>query len=135
MTKEGAVSDLVSRLLTAIDETERLANAATPGPWRVDDERYAEAIYGGEVGCVVGGGRWAGESSVFDSTEDALHIVHNDPAAVLRRCQADRELIALHPQDAELGWLCQLCGGEGQNIDCTYPCDTLRLLAGSYGVD
>lgn len=64
----------------------------------------------------------------------ALLEEQGDWDVVLRRCAADRKLIALHPQDPELGWLCQLCGGEGQNIDCTYPCDTLRLVADSYGV-
>lgn len=121
------MKDLVSRLLAAIEKTERLAQAATPGPWHVDDERYAEAIYGGETACVIGGGRWGGEASVFDSTEDALHIAHNDPAAVLRRCKADREIVDLHGPTRRTG-VCQCCDW------VSYPCHTLRALALGYGI-
>ena len=55
-------------------------------------------------------------------------------AAVLRRCAADRKILDLHPQAEDYRWLCALCREEGQNIDCTYPCDTIRLLAEGYGV-
>jgi hypothetical protein len=87
------LDDFVPRLLAVIDETEQVARAANDGPWRVNDERYPESIYSADGTCVIGGGRWGGEASVFDSTEDALHIVRNDPEAVLRRCEADRELV------------------------------------------
>jgi hypothetical protein len=33
------------------------------------------------------------------------------------------------PAPPPYNWLCQMCGDEGQHMDCTYPCDTLRLLA------
>lgn len=58
-----------------LDALQKLADAATVGPWRVDDEDYAEAIYGGDDSAVVAGGRWGGEASVFNETSDARYIV------------------------------------------------------------
>jgi hypothetical protein len=60
---------------------------------------------------------------------DALHIAHHNPSDVLARCEAHEKLLDLHAQSTEHGWECSLCGPEGQNIDCTYPCDTIRVLA------
>lgn len=44
-----------------------------------------------------------------------------------------RQIVLMHDQGKE-DWahVCALCGIEGQDIDCTYPCDTLRLLAMAY---
>lgn len=51
------------------------AGAATPGPWKVDDETYAETIYAADgFTAVVAGGRWGGEASVFNETADAAFI-------------------------------------------------------------
>lgn len=83
------MSDLVSRLLAAIEETERLARAAQDyvgdGPWSVGRARGSgEPYVNGEVAAVCS----------FIEEASALHIVRNDPAAVLRRCAADRKLLA-----------------------------------------
>lgn len=128
------MSDLVSRLLAAIAETERKALAVPdhlreerwthPGPWVMHG---VESRSADEVALVRMTGRQA--------EAIAEHIAYNDPAAVLRRCAADKALVALHPQEStDRRWECELCGPEGQNIDCTYPCDTLRLLATGYGI-
>lgn len=58
-----------------------------------------------------------------------LHWVLQASVTALAQCEAHEKLLDLHPQSSELGWLCALCGGEGQNIDCTYPCDTIRVTA------
>jgi len=76
-----------------LNDDERIAKAATPGPWAVDNETYAEQISSPD-GPVVSGGRWGGEASVFESTEDALHIARHDPARVLGEVAAKRVLIA-----------------------------------------
>lgn len=74
----------------ALDELERLANNATPGPWKQDDGDdvrdpngeslfYAEDDYGNSVGVTV------------TKTDDALFIAAANPAAVLAliaRCRA-----------------------------------------------
>lgn len=85
--------DLVEFLTARLDEDEHAARAATPGPWAVDDESYAEAVRAEDV-AVVAGGRWGGEASVFESTADALHIARHDPARVLAEVDAKRQLLA-----------------------------------------
>jgi hypothetical protein len=63
------------------------------------------------------------------------HASNHPPSAALAMCAAHKEIIADHTQghDSLIG-LCVVCGIDGQNIDCTYPCDTLRRLARAYGV-
>lgn len=81
------MSDLVSRLLAAIEETERLALAASPGPWRANAEHDEVLAVDGEIACEG----FALSSNQLRATVD--HIVHNDPAAVLRRCAADKAAV------------------------------------------
>lgn len=73
--------------------------------------------------------------------EEWCNRVHNDgansapcdcpygdaPAAILA-------VLNLHRQDPELQWMCTVCGDEGQTMDCTYPCDTIRVIADCLGV-
>jgi hypothetical protein len=79
-----------------LDDDAAVARAATPGPWAVDDASHAEAIHAANGAVVVGGGRWGGEASVFDSTEDALHIARHNPTRVLADVTFKRELLAEH---------------------------------------
>jgi len=119
--------DLVRQILAAIEETEQMATMVPEDrrEWRTGELGYE--------GYVVMDGK--GDRVVFSEQLGVdHHIARHDPASVLRRCAADRKLVELHRQSSELGWLCELCGGEGQNIDCTYPCDTLRLVADGYGI-
>jgi hypothetical protein len=87
--------DLVAFLRARLDEDEQTARAASAGPWRVNSETYAEKISDATGTDIVAGGRWGGEASVFESTEDALHIARHDPARVLadvyvKRCIIDQ---------------------------------------------
>lgn len=88
------MDDLMQWLGAQLDEDERVAKAANAGPWSVNDETYAETIYAADGTDVVAGGRWGGEASVFNDTEDALHIVRHDPARVLREVEAKRRILA-----------------------------------------
>ncbi|WP_333742672.1 DUF6221 family protein [Streptomyces ardesiacus] len=128
------MDDLVQWLRAQLDDDERTARAATEGPWSVDDDSYAEAIYAADRRTtVVAGGRWGGEASVFESTEDALHIARHDPARVLREIDAKRRLIALHREledPQEMQDYCATCEVTGKYPE--YPCKTLRLLALPY---
>jgi hypothetical protein len=127
------VTDLVSRLLAAITETEEIAigaaewfgESATPGSapsWRYVEVGHIWNDRDGDIADDVMG-------------RHADHIALHDPASVLRRCEADREISELHRKaDPPEIWLCVVCGPMGQTIDCTYPCDTVRLLARGYGL-
>lgn len=85
--------ELVDFLRARLDEDEAAAKAATPGPWSVNDESYAETIYAPDGTAVVGGGRWGGEASVFESTDDAIHIARHDPARVLAEVESKRRTL------------------------------------------
>lgn len=87
--------DLVEWLRAQLDEDERIARAATPGPWWVDSTIHTEAINAGGGATVIGGGRWGGEASVFESDEDAAYIAAWDPARVLREIDSKRRVIEL----------------------------------------
>lgn len=66
-------------------------------------------------------------------TCDNMQGVHLERQRWLAECDAKRRIIALHPQaDQPYAWMCGTCGEIGQEMDCTYPCDTLRLLALPY---
>ncbi|MFF7130363.1 DUF6221 family protein [Streptomyces sp. NPDC008240] len=93
------MDELVRWLTACLDEDEQIARAATPGPWTVDSATYAERIDSPD-GPVIAGGRWGGEASVFESTEDALHIAAHDPARVLREIDPDRQLLAMYAEVA-----------------------------------
>jgi hypothetical protein len=128
--------DLIAFLRARLDEDEAIARGATVGPWRVNDEAFAETIYGPSNEAVVAGGRWGGEAPVFDSTEDAIHIARHDPARVLAEVEAKRELLKLHRSVGRRstgsgGGIvedCQIC----DHFPAQYPCATLRLLALPY---
>jgi hypothetical protein len=96
------VTDVRQQLTEALDEAERIARAATPGPWEAEneyrmlkgcrcmscweDEPYAMAIH--EIDA-------RGEdSSPILPPGDAIHIARWDPATVLRLVERDRKLLA-----------------------------------------
>jgi hypothetical protein len=56
----------------------------------VDDDNYAEVIYADDQQtAVISGGRWGGEASVFESTEDAIHMTAEQPYT-----EADVDVVA-----------------------------------------
>lgn len=101
------MSDFVHRLLEAIEAKAARAREATPGPWHIPDEREPNVRCGGHYVTFVArdGERCAyspdvtfhpdgGRPGHSIGLEDALFVVDNDPATVLRRCEADRKLLA-----------------------------------------
>mgnify|MGYP001608697000 CR=1 FL=1 len=66
-------------------------------------------------------------------------IALNDPATVLRRCAADRKILAVHAP-AGTKWdpyACNGCGVDseyGHEVDHTNDCETLQALAEGYGL-
>lgn len=58
----------------------------------------------------------------------ADHIALWNPHATMTLVRGLRRLLALHHTDEETG-LCRTCGLDGQELDCSYPCDTVRVLA------
>lgn len=61
------------------------------------------------------GRRWNGS---YEGLFMAEHIVRHDPAAVLRRCEADRKILNRHRLNPDATWyeaaMCAGCGDEGE---------------------
>lgn len=81
-------------------------------------------------------------STTYEGLFMAQHIVANDPDAVLRRCAADRRILARHRLAPDAYWaeaaMCDGCGTEGE---MDYPrtenlndCPELLDLAHAYGI-
>lgn len=125
--------DLAARLLAAIGQRERVAAAASPGPWRtgvgstylVDDVVYRPSLgfptgHHLEQVCNFQYGA--------NAAKDAEHVVANDPQIVLRRCSADRRILERHEVHGDGYSKCTWCGE-------SWPCPDLRDLAVAYDLE
>ena len=69
-----------------------------------------------------------------------VHIELHDPAAVLRRCEADRRILARHRIDPNVTYepACEGCGTYGDmelsNVDNLNDCPELLDLAHAHGI-
>lgn len=125
------MDDLVRWLGEQLDTDERIARAATSGPWHVTEYDYATDFAAG-IGTtpgevdVVGHGY---EGGGVERIEDARHIAAHDPSRVLREIDAKRRLLAIHrPYVPEPDQACLGCAG---GIMFT-SCPVVRLLALPY---
>lgn len=105
------MKDLVERLVAAIEAKEAKAQSAIPGPWRYNpakewhsSEELAkprwlrlpgdEFVGAGPLEATIGVAA-TGPANHLQSMADAAFIADNDPADVLRRCAADREIVEI----------------------------------------
>lgn len=112
------MTDLVSRLLEAITAKEEKAHIAN------ESEGYSLHVSDGRV---------------LDFIED------NGPSSVLRRCSADRKIVARHsPAILHAGGgadyfkttrVCSSCEPNRQFPEASYPCPTILALAEAYGLE
>lgn len=143
------MDDLVQWLGAQLDEDERIARAATAGPWSRMGQRVLDPSPPSDrlgVGMAVG---HAAASADFNETAD--HIAAWDPARVLREIDAKRRLLDLHGLvHRDVYWLAEDGEEETDEIPvCGHcvprhsylphhskvpegVCDTVRLLALSY---
>ncbi|MGW3298490.1 DUF6221 family protein [Streptomyces rubiginosohelvolus] len=123
--------DLHTWITQQVDETERIArDPQQPSPrWEYDHcvREIRDLHNAGTVAMVY-----------LDGT--AAHIEHNDPAAVLRRCEADRRILARHRLDPNFPYeaACYGCGTYGDldlsNVDNLNDCPELLDLAHAHGI-
>ncbi|MGW3321103.1 DUF6221 family protein [Streptomyces virginiae] len=125
--------DLHDWISQQIDERESLARQASlnGADWTVDLPMSAIRANDG-FAVATSSGTWA------------WHIAANDPAAVLRRCAADRKILARHsvdPRRADWPSEATACNGCGVYGDCDWPvtdnlndCPELLDLAEGYGI-
>ncbi|MFF6781433.1 DUF6221 family protein [Streptomyces sp. NPDC012510] len=122
-----------------IDRVEVLARAATRGPWITADHDDQVGML--EVRTVHEADIMIGYVADV-ATADAHHIALHDPVAVLRRCAADRKILARHRLDPNAFWadaaMCEGCGTEGEmgypRTENLNDCPELLDLAEAHGI-
>jgi hypothetical protein len=128
------MDNLVRWLNTQLDEDERIARAATAGPWSRMGRRVLDPTPPSDrlgIGMAVG---HAAADADFNETAD--HIAAHDPARVLREIDAKRQILTLHRPTGKRstgsggGTIqdCSVC----QHFPARYPCTTLRFLVLPY---
>lgn len=146
--------DLHGWLSQRIDEIESVARLISPGGYAPDEWRI-EPSRSGRWAQVVAYSRTnieppeaaARESDqpvalVQTGRNEHLLIAMHDPAAVLRRCAADRRTLARHRLNPDAYWaeaaMCEGCGTEGEMDDPRTEnlndCPELLDLAHAYGI-
>jgi hypothetical protein len=130
---------IVEFLTACLAEDERIARAATSGPWRAHDTHlgqygYAATVLSGEGNDTdlrawlpsMSNEPWDEARNVW---ADAAHIAAHGPARVLREVDAKRRIVDAHERSPM---------PKGDTADCAqcwgavWPCPTLRLLALPY---
>ena len=144
------MTDLTTRLLAVIEETERIARVAIAA---LEDDEAAEwkasNVYGDDSGHPTEFDVWFGyipdDSTIVrfyvQHSDVARHIACHDPASVLRRCAADRKIVELHGVMSDFtGPGCGSCGDWDHAVSyeitdpLPFPCPTLLALADGYGI-
>lgn len=128
---------LVVWLREAMDGAQADAEAAGGDDWRRQDHPSdTVAVYDSK-----------GEPVAYDegspTEEQQAHIVRHSPAAVLRRIDRDRKILAAHPHTTRAvnpvdglqsaGFGCETCHDWDGVPEGRGWCDTVRLLAEGYG--
>lgn len=132
--------DLHGWITQQIARVEETARDATDGPWSAE---HLEAAWGEERDAVlIGQGKPLatlpyGHNGHLNVDHMALH----GPDAVLRRCAADRKILAEHAAqhdgsgfpDSQQCRTCSTSGGDGYQYLVPYPCPTVLAVAEGYG--
>ncbi len=149
-------ADLVAWLTQVWDEQEKAAREATEGPWEAEASSCINRLPGGKADEWVawyirspaddGENGWSMVAAVERDARDqklwggiwnpadAAFIAANDPASVLARIAADRQILALHQPlrlDFDPITGCSTCShrNDWEELQVPYPCPTVRLLA------
>jgi len=122
-------AEITEFMAARLDTLERIARAATRGPWTVSD-------IAGDLGTAdvrsPHGPVTNGRENPACSLEDAHHIAAHSPAYVLQDIEVKRRLLAEHAPSERPGRpVCRTCGDD----DVDWPCRTLRILAYTWRYD
>jgi hypothetical protein len=120
------MDDLVAFLRARLDEDERVAQAAPPGPWAEDASHSVVDATGARVIYSVNGG------TLHPTHAVRAHVLGNDPARVLREVAAKREILEQHVPVGG-GMVClSYCHTRTPGEEQAWPCLTMRLLVLPY---
>jgi hypothetical protein len=132
--------DLHAWITQQVDRVQALAEAATPGPWEGVVDHHQRGVVDASVWADKLGYYIVEKISSGERHEaDAHHIGANDPAATLRRCEADRRILARHRLDTPVGAFpsCAGCGNDDwglPNVENLNDCPELLDLAHAHGI-
>ena len=141
--------DLHAWITQQVDEVEKRARDCDATDWRHigpgiivdrDTDGWQHAPDNARIVTVAHERIWWSTSPVHSPEAD--HIVTHSPDAVLRRCEADRRILARHRLATEWTWaLDPACHGCGTSGDCDDPvtdnvndCPELLDLAHAHGI-
>jgi hypothetical protein len=150
----AGVNDLVAFVTARLDERERAARAATPGPWEAqwwcvqtayDFDRPGYAHHGERVLIARNSGTVGNRQAEERNVE---HIALHEPASVLADIAAKRAILDEHQPVKVTYWhipMCSTCtdpaadsiddpmGSDGPwTPNAEHPCRTVRLMATPY---
>ncbi|WP_394436278.1 DUF6221 family protein [Streptomyces sp. SGAir0957] len=138
--------DLHAWITQQVDAVEKRARACDATDWRHvfdgvivdrDTDGWQSAPDNARIASIAYERIWWSTTPAY--SPDADHIVHNDPDTVLRRCEADRRILAIHVA-ANDGYAvaCDGCGTAGicddwitENIN---DCPILLALGYAHGL-
>jgi hypothetical protein len=120
------MADLADQIAAALDQAERQARAATPGPWHALDGGVTDDDHE----------QWpVADIDSTDSRADRVFIAANSPDVALRVIAAHRSVVERHQPDPDrpspLGTLCEYCSPPGL-AQTEWPCPDLRDIASIY---
>lgn len=132
--------DLHGWITQQIDETEASTHDTTPGPWTADSYDDTVMAAAGTVARMWDYVRSGSDVQV--KADMGLIVTHADPAAVLRRCEAGRRVLARHRLNPDAYWadaaMCDGCGTEGEmgypRTENLNDCPELLDLGHAYGL-
>ncbi|MFE2311640.1 DUF6221 family protein [Streptomyces sp. NPDC059441] len=131
--------DLHGWITQQIDKVEATARDATEGPWHVDEPTERWEAYRDHQ--LIGSGKpIATLNSEYNGPLNADHIALHSPDYVLRRCTADRKILARHTLNPDVHYepACKGCGTYGDmelsEVDNLNECPELLDLGYAHGL-
>lgn len=115
--------NIVDFITARLDDDEKTARAARPGPW-IDEGGYSGPKIGVDYLMVPTDGSAPCNDAI--PSADSRHIAHNDPARVLQEVRAKRAIIS------DLDGYCWVSPGNPCGMCGRIGCRNLALLANVY---
>jgi hypothetical protein len=145
---------LHERLEAAIRERLAVAQAATPGPWRVGDwnatygtaeEEISVIEHAPTLGAFPAVRQRGDELTLVLQLQDGfvdevqpnlIFITANDPARIIRDCERDLRLLERHVQSPAFTEkpVCRACRRPGYMMAQLWPCPEITDMADAYAI-
>lgn len=130
--------ELITWLRAQLDDDERVAREATPGPWEsqwwgvrtaYEFDRPGYIHHGERVTVATNSGTVGNREAEIRNAE---HIARWDPARVLAEIEAKRRILDEHDPTPTTKTCCPTCYDAYGQEPVPAPCPTVRLLALPY---